>query len=84
MEKKKLSFKEVLGEAQQNGYAEINPANDVNGVDSAHKLSLLSTLCFGSTINFDNVTYKGIANIDIEDIINAGKLGYKIKINFRI
>ena len=44
MEKKKLSFKEVLEEAQQNGYAEIDPANDVDGVDSAHKLSLLSTL----------------------------------------
>ena len=80
MERKKLSFKEVLEEAQQNGYAEIDPANDVDGVDSAHKLSLLSTLCFGSTINFDNVTYKGITNIDIEDIKNAGKLGYKIKL----
>ena len=80
MEKKKLSFKEVLGEAQQNGYAETDAANDVDGVDSAHKLSLLSTLCFGSTINFDNVNYKGITNIDIEDIKNAGKLGYKIKL----
>ena len=80
MGKKKLSFKEILGKAQQNGYAEINPANDVDGVDSAHKLSLLSTLCFGSTINFDNVTYKGITNIDIEDIKNAEKLGYKIKL----
>jgi len=80
MEKKKLCFKEVLREAQKNGYAEIDSANDVDGADSAHKLSLLSTLCFGSTINFDNVTYKGIANIDIEDIKNAGKLGYKIKL----
>tara|TARA_B100001971_G_scaffold81736_1_gene75438 strand:+ start:150 stop:893 length:744 start_codon:yes stop_codon:yes gene_type:complete len=58
----------------------INPANDVEGVDSAHKLSLLSTLCFGSKINFNNVTYKGISNIDIEDIKNAEKLGYKIKL----
>ena len=80
MEKNKLCFREVLEDAQQNGYAEINPANDVDGVDSAHKLSLLSTLCFGSTINFDNVIYKGIADIDIEDIKNAGKLGYKIKL----
>jgi len=80
MEKRNLGFKEVLEKAQQNGYAEIDPANDVDGVDSAHKLSLLSTLCFGSTINFDNVTYKGIANINIEDIKNAGKLGYKIKL----
>ena len=80
MENKKMSFKEVLKKAQQNGYAEINPNNDVDGVDSAHKLSLLSTLCFGSIINFDNVTYEGISNIDIEDIKNAEKLGYKIKL----
>ena len=80
MENKKLGFEEVLKKAQQNGYAEINPANDVEGVDSAHKLSLLSTLCFGSKINFNNVTYKGISNIDIEDIKNAEKLGYKIKL----
>ena len=77
---KKLSFAEVLKKAQQKGYAEINPANDIDGVDSAHKLSLLSTLCFGATINFDNVTYEGISNIDIEDIKNAEKLGYKIKL----
>ena len=80
METKKLSFKEVLKEAQKNGYAEINPSNDVDGIDSAHKLSLLSTLCFGSIINFDNVTYKGITNIDIDDMKNAEKLGYKIKL----
>ena len=80
MENKKLNFKEVLKKAQQNGYAEINPTNDVDGIDSAHKLSLLSTLCFGSIINFDNVTYKGISNIDFEDIKNAEKLGYKIKL----
>ena len=80
MKIKKLSFEEVLKKAQQNGYAEINPNNDVDGVDSAHKLSLLSTLCFGSIINFDNVTYEGISNIDIEDIKNAEKLGYKIKL----
>jgi homoserine dehydrogenase len=80
MENKRMSFEEVLKKAQQNGYAEINPNNDVDGVDSAHKLSLLSTLCFGSIINFDNVTYEGISNIDIEDIKNAEKLGYKIKL----
>ena len=80
MEINKLSFEDVLKKAQQNGYAEINSTNDVDGIDSAHKLSLLSTLCFGSKINFDNVTYEGISNIDIEDIKNAEKLGYKVKL----
>ena len=80
MKNKKLSFKKVLEEAQKNGYAEINPIYDVDGIDSAHKLSLLSTLCFGSIINFDNITYKGISNISIEDIKNAEKLGYNIKL----
>ena len=80
MENKRMSFEEVLKKAQQNGYAEINPSNDVDGIDSAHKLSLLSTLCFGSKINFDNVTYEGISKINIEDIKNAEKLGYKIKL----
>ena len=80
MKNKKLNFEEVLKKAQQNGYAEINPINDIDGIDSAHKLSLLSTLCFGSKINFDNVTYEGISKIDIEDIKNAEKLGCKIKL----
>ena len=80
MKNKKLNFEEVLKKAQQNGYAEINPINDIDGIDSAHKLSLLSTLCFGSKINFDNVTYEGISKIDIEDIKNAEKLCCKIKL----
>ena len=58
----------------------INSLNDVEGIDSAHKLSLLSTLCFGSKINFENISYKGISNINIEDIKYAKKLGYKIKL----
>jgi len=80
MENKNLTFKEVLNIAQKNGYAEFDPTNDVDGIDSAHKLSLLSTLCFGSKIRFEKITYKGISNIDIEDIKNAEKLGYKIKL----
>ena len=80
MENKELSFQEVLKNAQKNGFAETDSTNDIEGIDSAHKLSLLSTLCFGSKISFDNITYKGISNIDIEDIKNAEKLGYKIKL----
>ena len=80
MENNDLTFKEVLNKAQKNGYAEVDSTNDVDGIDSAHKLSLLSTLCFGSKISFEKIIYKGISNIDIEDIKNAKKLGYKIKL----
>ena len=80
MENQNLTFKEVLNNAQKNGYAEVDPTNDVEGIDSAHKLSLLSTICFGSKISIENISYKGISNINIEDINNAKKLGYKIKL----
>ena len=80
MENSKLSFNEVLKKAQNNGFAESDPTNDIEGIDSVHKLSLLSALCFGVKINFNNSFYKGISNIDIEDIIYAKKLGYRIKL----
>ena len=75
-----LDFHEVLKKAQSNGYAEADPTNDIEGIDSAHKLTLLSTLCFGSEINFNNNKFSGIRNIHIEDIHNAKKLGYRIKL----
>jgi Homoserine dehydrogenase len=62
------------------GYAESDPTNDIEGIDSAHKLSLLSAICFGTKVNFDNIRYKGISNIRIEDINYSNKLGYKIKL----
>jgi len=80
MENKNLNFEVILKDAQKNGYAESNPTNDIEGIDSAHKLSLLSTLCFGSEIDFDNISCNGISEIDIDDIRNANKLGYKIKL----
>ena len=80
MEKFNLDFHEVLKKAQSNGYAEADPINDIEGFDSAHKLTLLSTLCFGSKINFKNNKFSGINNIHIEDIHNAKKLGYRIKL----
>jgi len=80
MESKNLNFTEVLNEAKKNGYAEADSTNDIEGIDSAHKLSLLSSICFGSKISFDNISYKGISEIDIEDIKYANKLGYKIKL----
>ena len=80
MQNSNLNFKDVLKQAQENGYAESDPTNDIEGIDSAHKLSLLASLAFGSIINFDNIECTGISNIDIEDIKNANKLGYKIKL----
>ena len=80
MEKFNLDFQEVLKRAQSNGYAEADPTNDIEGIDSAHKLTLLSTLCFGSEINFKNNKISGISNIHIEDIHNAKKLGCRIKL----
>ena len=80
MEKKSLNFHEVLEEAKKKGFSEADPTNDIEGIDAAHKLSLLSGLCFGTKINFDNIEYKGISDIQIDDIKNAKKLGYKIKL----
>ena len=80
MEKFNLDFQEILKRAQSNGYAEADPTNDIEGIDSAHKLTLLSTLCFGSEINFKNNKFSGIGNIHIEDIHNAKKLGCRIKL----
>ena len=80
MEKKNLNFHKVLAEAKKNGFSEADPTNDIEGIDAAHKLSLLSGICFATKINFNNIIYKGIADIQIEDINNAKKLGYKIKL----
>ena len=75
-----IDFDTVLQEAQKKGFAESNPENDIEGIDSAHKLTLLSVLCFGIKFNFDDIVYHGISNIDNQDIIFAKQLGYKIKL----
>ncbi len=79
MEKENRNFKEVLTNAQKLGYAESNPLSDLNGDDVAAKLKILSSLCFNSLIN-NNIHVEGINFIDKLDIINANKLGYKIKL----
>ena len=79
MDKEKKNFSEVLINAQKLGYAESNPLSDINGDDVAAKLKILSSLCFNSFIN-NNIHIEGIKNIDKFDIINANKLGYKIKL----
>ncbi len=79
MDKKNKNFKDVLYDAKQLGYAESNPAADLNGDDVSAKLKILSSLCFNSFLN-NNINVEGIKDIDKEDINNANTLGYKIKL----
>ena len=81
MDKENRTFADVLNIAQSKGYTSESEAElDIGGIDSAHKLTLLSTLAFGSKINFNNNYITGISDVHIEDIIHAKKLGYKIKL----
>ena len=79
MDKEDKNFKEVLANAKKLGYAESNPLSDLNGDDVASKLKILSSLCFNSYID-NKIHVEGINFIDKIDIINANKLGYKIKL----
>ncbi|CAN7290693.1 homoserine dehydrogenase [Neorhizobium sp. LjRoot104] len=80
MEKEGLSFADCLKEAQRLGYAEADPAFDIEGNDTAHKLAILTTLAFGTKIAADEIYLEGISNISIEDIHAAADLGYRIKL----
>ena len=80
MDKDKLEYKESLSNAKKLGYAESNPASDIDGVDVASKLKILTALSFNSFINNKTITIEGIKNIDQIDINNANQLGYKIKL----
>ena len=79
MDKNDKNFDHVLSIAKKKGFAEANPLSDLNGEDVAAKLKILSSLCFNSLINH-NIHVEGIKYIDKEDINNANKLGYKIKL----
>ena len=79
MEKNKISFNDTLSVAKKLGYAESNPKSDIDGDDVSSKVKILSSLCFGSFVN-SNIHVEGIRSIDNEDIINASKLGFKIKL----
>jgi len=70
----------VLDEAQKLGYAEADPSFDVDGVDAAHKLAILTSVAFGCKIDFGAVHMEGIRNISARDIALAGELGYRIKL----
>jgi len=73
-------FADVLGEAQRLGYAEADPAFDVDGVDAAHKLALLAAIAFGRQVDFAAVHVEGIRAISATDIAYAEELGYRIKL----
>ena len=70
----------VLKEAQAKGYAEANPAADVEGKDAARKVAILASIAFNSRVQFDDVSIEGITKITPKDIQHAGKLGYVVKL----
>ena len=80
MRSKGKSFNEVLKEAQQLGYAEADPTFDVEGIDAAHKLTIMSALAFGVPMQFEKAYTEGITKLARDDIIYAEQLGYRIKL----
>ena len=79
MEEAACDFAETLGEAQALGYAEADPAFDIEGIDAAHKLTILASIAFGIPLQFERVYVQGITAITGEDIAFARELGYRIK-----
>ena len=79
MKEKGRDFDDALKEAQALGYAEEDPTFDIEGIDAAHKLSILAAIAFGTELQFNQVYTKGISGISTEDIIHANELGYTIK-----
>ena len=80
MRDKGLGFDTVLKEAQRLGYAEADPTFDIEGVDAAHKITILSALAFGIPMQFDKAYIEGISKLDAIDIKYAEQLGYRIKL----
>lgn len=80
MEASGQSFESVLADAQKKGYAEADPTFDIGGIDTAHKLSLLTSVAFGTEVDFDSVFIQGIEEIGAVDIAYARELGYRIKL----
>ncbi|AHK78978.1 homoserine dehydrogenase [Ectothiorhodospira haloalkaliphila] len=79
MRDKGREFADVLAEAQRLGYAEADPTFDVEGVDAAHKLTILASIAFGIPLQFDRVYTEGISGISRDDVVYANELGYRIK-----
>jgi homoserine dehydrogenase len=80
MRAKGMPFEAVLREAQRLGYAEADPTFDIEGIDAAHKLTILAAIAFGVPINFKAAYTEGIARLAAEDIRYAEQLGYRIKL----
>lgn len=80
MRDKGLPFAEVLKEAQALGYAEADPTFDIEGVDAAHKITLMSAMAFGIPVQFDKAYIEGITRLEATDITYAEQLGYRIKL----
>lgn len=74
------SYEDALAKAQELGYAESDPTNDVDGIDAAYKMVILSQFAFGMDIQFDQVGHKGIRKITPQDVVVAQSLGYVIKL----
>ena len=74
------SYEDALAEAQRLGFAESDPTNDVDGIDAAYKMVILSQFAFGMKVAFDDVAHKGIRNITPEDVAVAQELGYVVKL----
>lgn len=79
MRDKGREFSDVLAEAQALGYAEADPTFDVEGIDAAHKLTILAAIAFGIPLQFDRAYTEGITNITRDDVMYAEELGYRIK-----
>ncbi|MGI9483412.1 MAG: homoserine dehydrogenase, partial [Hyphomicrobiales bacterium] len=80
MRQEEEDFADVLREAQELGYAEVDPSFDIGGIDAAHKVALLTSLAFGTEVDFNSIYIEGIEKITLQDIKAAEDLGYKIKL----
>jgi homoserine dehydrogenase len=80
MRDKGLPFDAVLAEAQRLGYAEADPTFDIEGIDAAHKATIMSAIAFGVPVQFDKAHVEGISTLQAEDIRWAEQLGYRIKL----
>ena len=80
MKENNLTFDVALKQAQELGFAEADPTFDIEGIDAAHKITILSSIAFGIPLNFNSVYVEGISEINQKDIIYAEELGYRIKL----
>ena len=80
MEQEQLPFAECLKEAQRLGYAEADPSFDIEGHDTAQKLSILASLAFGTKVDESAIYVEGISSIQPADLAAADELGYRVKL----